>query len=590
MDEDEGHGVRYKALEDMSDSDETEMDLSDNEDQHTANDAEQPRKRQARMENKPSDGDSAPRWSNPDPYTALPPPDESQRKKKDVVKLIRKARVTANSDDSTKAEAVADDFISFNFGDDAIEVGDGHVNISDDESGKGVPGAPTGPRYSHRQIIQKQMPTSSNVELPRQPTFSAISIPNKPPSKSSKPLVLDHTSDSALGSRKRNINDEIKAPPPAPKKSFSLKPSNGNILKEWEIRGNSTGTPWLDIDHSDTANMGVWLHKEIVDFYHHVKPRVFEQAIRTKLVDSLRTAIKERYNDCDIHCFGSFVAGLYLPTADMDIVFVSDRFMRDSRGVYNDKRFLFQFRSFLEKRCIPVPGSIEVIHKARVPLVKYVDKLTGLKIDISFENDTGLIANKTFKEWMAQFPAMPILVTLIKHFLAMRGLNEPANGGIGGLSVTCLVVSLLQNMPQVRSGNMIPEHHLGEILMEFLDLYGNEFNYTTTAIQLDPPGYVSKSRNKEVVYKNLNRLSIIDPNNPSNDIAGGSSNTPAVLLSLSQAYKDLQSRMGGLQYATNRRNQSILGCILAGNYSSFDLQREHLAHVHEKIYGPITGT
>jgi non-canonical poly(A) RNA polymerase PAPD5/7 len=87
---------------------------------------------------------------------------------------------------------------------------------------------------------------------------------------------------------------------------------------------------------------------------------------------------------------------------------------------------------------------------------------------------------------------MPILVTLIKHLLAMRGLNEPVNGGIGGFSVTCLVVSLLQNMPQVQSGSMIPEHHLGEILMEFLDLYGNQFNFETTAIQLNPPGYIPK--------------------------------------------------------------------------------------------------
>jgi non-canonical poly(A) RNA polymerase PAPD5/7 len=74
----------------------------------------------------------------------------------------------------------------------------------------------------------------------------------------------------------------------------------------------------------------------------------------------------------------------------------------------------------------------------------------------------------------------------------MRGLNEPVNGGIGGFSVTCLVVSLLQNMPQVQSGSMIPEHHLGEILMEFLDLYGNQFNYEHTAIQLNPPGYIPK--------------------------------------------------------------------------------------------------
>jgi non-canonical poly(A) RNA polymerase PAPD5/7 len=245
------------------------------------------------------------------------------------------------------------------------------------------------------------------------------------------------------------------------------------------------------------------LHKEIMDFYHFVKPRDFEQFIRTKLIEELRSKVRQSFaKDADIHAFGSFPAGLYLPTSDMDIVCVSDRFMRGGNPVYG-KKDLFKFDHFLKNRNLSLNGDSEIVRSAKVPLVKYVDRITGLKIDISFENDTGLIANRTFQEWKAMFPAMPILVTLIKHFLAMRGLNEPVNGGIGGFSVTCLVVSLLQNMPQVQSGSMIPEHHLGEILMEFFDLYGNQFNTETTAIQLNPPGYVPKVSRTPQVERSL---------------------------------------------------------------------------------------
>jgi len=180
---------------------------------------------------------------------------------------------------------------------------------------------------------------------------------------------------------------------------------------------------------------------------------------------------------------------------------------------------------------------------------------------------------------------MPILVTLIKQFLTMRGLNEPVNGGIGGFSVICLVVSLLQHMPQVQSGNMIPEYHLGEILMEFFDLYGNEFNTMTTAIQMKPPAYLPKSVAKQIVYK-LNqdgpRFTIIDPNNSRNDIAGGSRNTHTIIRVFSEAFAALQQRMSALQRLPmeQRRGQSILGVILAGNYSSFDEQRRYLSHLH----------
>lgn len=176
----------------------------------------------------------------------------------------------------------------------------------------------------------------------------------------------------------------------------------------------------------------------------------------------------------------------------MDLVCVSDHFLRFEEPQVVGRNHLYKFRDWLQLTKIAHDNSVLVVSKAKVPLVKYVDRLTGLKVDVSFENNTGLIANDTFQKWKAEFPAMPALVTIIKHLLAMRGLNEPQNGGIGGFSVICLVVSLLQQMPQVQSGSMIPEHHYGEVLMEFLDLYGNQFNVTTTAISLDPPEYVPK--------------------------------------------------------------------------------------------------
>lgn len=222
-----------------------------------------------------------------------------------------------------------------------------------------------------------------------------------------------------------------------------------------------------------------------------MKPLKFEEMIRSKLVEDLNARIRHQYYGAEIQTFGSFPAGLYLPTADMDVVMLSKDFRLNGRIFYG-KSSLRKLGTFLERSQLVQPGSLECIIGAKVPLVKYVDKITGLRVDISFENNTGLVANETFQQYKTLYPAMPILVTIIKHLLAMRGLNEPVNGGIGGFSVICLVVSFLQHMPQVQSKNMVPEHHLGELLMEFLNLYGNDFNTATTGIQLNPPAYFSK--------------------------------------------------------------------------------------------------
>lgn len=218
--------------------------------------------------------------------------------------------------------------------------------------------------------------------------------------------------------------------------------------------------------------------------------------MRQRLVDNLNRGLKRNhgFRNCEVKAFGSFMSGLYLPMADMDLVVCSDSLLNMGWVTQRltTKSSLYRFRAFLQNEGIPVPQSVQVISGARVPLVKYIDKATGLRVDISFENIGGVRAIDRFITWRKQYPAMPILVTIIKQFLSMRGLNEPVNGGIGGFTVICLVVSMLQLMPQVQSGNMIPEHHLGELLMEFFDLYGNRFEYEDVAIRFNPPGYLPK--------------------------------------------------------------------------------------------------
>ena len=56
------------------------------------------------------------KWSNPDPYTSLPPAGDVAAKRTDVVKLIRKARI--DTDASLERIKQPDDFISFHDADD----------------------------------------------------------------------------------------------------------------------------------------------------------------------------------------------------------------------------------------------------------------------------------------------------------------------------------------------------------------------------------------------------------------------------------------------------------------------------------------
>ena len=573
--------AKFRNVDDLSDDDELAMDISSHSSQ---SDSEQPSKKRAKTETHEEDADAAPKWSNPDPYTALPCPDETAEKKKDVVALIRKARIEEAASKKPSSQE-AEDFIAFDSSDE------------DDEE----------------EDEEEQIRPENPPEPPKEPPPPLP--PGRPPPPASNfqeaPARLPDQRDPTgpLGTRKRTANDEIKPPDYGQLKKVSMKPSKGNVVQAWQPKSGEDSSPWSATDHSHTSNVAFRLHKEVMDFYDYVKPRQFEQRIRDNLIENLRKGMRRdnrNFASAQVFAFGSFMSGLYLPTADMDLVVCSESFMRGGPPTYmSAKSWLYKFQKMLVMQRLADQDSIEVIAHARIPLVKFVDKLTGLKVDVSFENLGGVDAVDTFLRWKQRYPSMPILVTVIKHFLLMRGLNEPVNGGIGGFSVICLVVSMLQLMPQVQSGSLIPEHHLGEMLLEFFDLYGRHFNYEKNAISLtNTIGYVRKVRSSSILrllmaadicmqtdvrgfaYRNKDRLSIIDPNNSANDISGGSSNTPSILNRFEDAYHALRDRMK--QVATSRESAGILEVILSGNYSSFRSQRDYLQHVHEKNIGPCS--
>ena len=152
----------------------------------------------------------------------------------------------------------------------------------------------------------------------------------------------------------------------------------------------------------------------------------------------------------------------------MDLVVISNEYRDTGEKVAcQSHKSMHKLASQLRNSGMAAEGTVVVIAHAKEPLIKFLT-------------------------WKSQFPAMPILVTVIKQFLMMRGLNEVVNGGLGGFSVTCLVTSLLQNMPRVQTEGLIPEHHLGEMLIEFLDFYGNQLDISRTGITMEPPGYYNK--------------------------------------------------------------------------------------------------
>lgn len=280
---------RFMVSEDISDSEEQEMEESEPEDttqpsdtnglvkstSATTNgqgpeDASEPAHKK-RIREQTGD-DCAPftslhKWSNPDPYTVLPPPDQTQKKRKDVVKLIRKARMATEQDAApSNALAANDDFISLNFGSEANDVEEARDDAEVEEN-KGVPGAPTGPRqFSHLNALHGPSPITAPGAFGA--VVSAASLGPPPGIRSTAQengyqpvddIWPPPDTEAALGSRKRTRDDQIKAeapPKPKKKKGGQGPEPDGSVVQEWKGNETPSDTPWCVTNYARVENIG----------------------------------------------------------------------------------------------------------------------------------------------------------------------------------------------------------------------------------------------------------------------------------------------------------------------------------------------
>eukprot|EP00076_Gallus_gallus_P017913 XP_015137772.2 non-canonical poly(A) RNA polymerase PAPD7 isoform X8 [Gallus gallus] len=313
----------------------------------------------------------------------------------------------------------------------------------------------------------------------------------------------------------------------------------------------SPGTPWKSRKYSPGVQ---GLHEEIIDFYDFMSPRPEEAAMRREVVKRIETVIKDLWPTADVQIFGSFSTGLYLPTSDIDLV-VFGKWERPP---------LQLLEQALRKHNVAEPYSIKVLDKATVPIIKLTDQETEVKVDISFNVETGVKAARFIKEYMKKYTLLPYLILVLKQFLLQRDLNEVFTGGISSYSLILMAISFLQLHPRIDARRA--DENLGMLLIEFFELYGRNFNYLKTGIRIKNGGaYIAKEEIMKVMTNGYrpSMLCIEDPLLPGNDVGRSSYGAMQVKQVFDYAYIVLSHAVSPLARSyPNRDSESTLGRII----------------------------
>lgn len=272
------------------------------------------------------------------------------------------------------------------------------------------------------------------------------------------------------------------------------------------------------------------MHQEILNFCKCLEPTAAEEKARKNALSRVESAVRSIWHDARVEVFGSFATGMYLPTSDIDAVILDS-------GCVDVKQGLKALATLLSRKGISV--DLQVILKARVPIIKFEDKESGYKFDVSFDVANGPEAASNVRNMIQNMPAMKPLVMILKVFLQQRELNEVYSGGIGSYALLVVVANFLQTHTS-RFQSHKSESNLGELLMDFFRLHGRALQHGTVGISCSKGGRFFKK--KALDFYNQERpylLAVEDPNDSSNDLGKNSYNASRVRMAYDHAYSRL---------------------------------------------------
>lgn len=193
--------------------------------------------------------------------------------------------------------------------------------------------------------------------------------------------------------------------------SSDLKPAKKPVFL------NNIVVPWLEKPVVSNFNLTskappmVRFHNEILQFCEFVTPRKEELTSRNSIIKQLANLCQSIWPESRVEVFGSQLTKMLTPSSDIDIALLD---VPIESG--QDTADILALLAGRIRAVIPVTY-LEVIITARVPIIKYDHKETGLSVDICINNDQGLKTGNMIQDFLKAYPVLLPMTLVLKTFL-----------------------------------------------------------------------------------------------------------------------------------------------------------------------------
>lgn len=236
-----------------------------------------------------------------------------------------------------------------------------------------------------------------------------------------------------------------------------------------------------------------------------------EIAARNEVIEEAMQVIHETLPDISTDVYGSHVTGLALPMSDVDIRVHRDDFKEgesdlsfsdeDPALVHNEGDPTLAPNSgdstLTSNEALPIEALVESFKErsdftnirfyssARAPLLAVTHARTGMDVQIVAGPSTKH-SQEVVRTYLAQYPNLKALYSVVKTMFDMRDLTDVYNGGFGSYSIFMMIIASLAKSGQQNKS-------IGQQLLDVLDFIGN-FDTINSGISVEPPMNFPKRR------------------------------------------------------------------------------------------------
>ncbi|GMH00566.1 hypothetical protein Nepgr_002405 [Nepenthes gracilis] len=176
------------------------------------------------------------------------------------------------------------------------------------------------------------------------------------------------------------------------------------------------------------------LNAPFLAIYESLIPPEEEKEKQKQLLTSLEKLVCKEWPDARLYIYGSCANSFGFSKSDIDVCIAIDQDINKSE-VLLELADIFQSDNL---------QNVQALTRARVPIVKLKDPVTGISCDICINNVLAVVNTKLLRDYAQIDVRLRQLAFIVKHWAKSRAVNETYQGTLSSYAYVLMCIHFLQ--------------------------------------------------------------------------------------------------------------------------------------------------